>query len=193
MPENSTPMLHQPHVDRRDPFVISVRESERRPGAMRTVRRAAPAPAGLSSDLIGVPEGAPLVLDLRLESVTEGVLVTGTLVATRAGECGRCLDPVHDEFVAELCELFVYPDSATDETSEWDEVDRIVDELIDLEPLVRDVIVLGLPMTPLCRPDCRGLCPTCGQRVDDLPASHTHETLDPRWASLRSYARNSEI
>jgi uncharacterized protein len=160
---------------------------------MLTVRRGAPAPAGLSSELIGVPEGERLVLDIRLESVTEGVLVTGTLVAPRTGECGRCLDPVHDEFVAELCELFVYPDSATDETSEWDEVDRIVDELIDLEPVVRDVIVLGLPMMPLCRPDCGGLCHTCGQRLDDLPAGHTHETLDPRSASLQAYVSPHEV
>ena len=187
MPENSTPTRYAPHLDPRDPFVLPVRELGRRAGAMLTFRRDAPAPAGLRLDLIGVPEGAPLALDVRLESVTEGVLVTGTVTAPRDGECGRCLDPVHDEFVAELCELFAYPDSATDETSERDEVYRIVDELIDLEPVVRDLVVLGLPMTPLCRPDCGGLCPTCGQRLDDLPAGHTHDTIDPRWAALAGF------
>ena len=65
-----------------------------------------------------------------------------------------------------------------------DEVDRIVDDLIDLEPVVRDAVVLGLPVTPLCRADCAGLCPDCGQRLDDLPAGHTHDKIDPRWAGL---------
>ncbi|MEP6598205.1 MAG: YceD family protein [Actinomycetota bacterium] len=188
MPENSTLRRSQDRLDPRDPFVFPIRELGRRPGSMQPTKRDVPAPAGLALDLIGVPDGAPLVLDLRLESVTEGVLVTGTVTGPLAGECGRCLDPVRDDFGAEICELFAYPDSATDETTEQDEVYRIVDELIDLEPVVRDVVVLGLPMTPLCRPDCAGLCPTCGQRLDDLPGDHAHNVLDPRWAALASFA-----
>jgi uncharacterized protein len=151
---------------------------------MRTDRRRVPAPAGLSQDLVGVPEGAPLDLDLRLESATEGVLVTGTVTTTIAGECGRCLDPITDDFEVDVVELFAYPGSVTAETTDEDEVDRIVDDLIDVEPVVRDAIVLGLPATPLCRPECAGLCATCGQRLDDLPAGHAHEQLDPRWAAL---------
>jgi uncharacterized protein len=112
------------------------------------------------------------------------VLVTGTVTTTIAGECGRCLDPVTRDFVVEVVELFAYPNSATAETTDEDEVDRIVGDLIDVEPVVRDAVVLGLPVTPLCRPDCAGLCPTCGQRLDDLPAGHTHEQVDPRWAAL---------
>jgi len=151
---------------------------------MRTVQRRVPAPAGLRLDLIGVPEGAPLDLDLRLESGSEGGLVTGTATTTIAGECGRCLDPVSAEFHVDVGELFAYPGSLTDETTDEDEVDRIVDDLIDVEPVVRDAVVLGLPMTPLCRPDCAGLCSICGQRLDDLPADHAHDMLDPRWAAL---------
>ena len=181
MPENTTPKRH---LDPRDPFVLETRNLGRQPGSMRTIQRRVPAPAGLRLDLIGVPEGAPLELDLRLESATEGVLVTGTVNAPIAGECGRCLDPVSDEFYVDACELFAYPGSVTDETTEEDEVHRIVDDLIDVGPVVRDAVVLGLPMTPLCRPDCAGLCPTCGQRLDDLPAGHTHDELDPRWTAL---------
>ena len=151
---------------------------------MREYRRRAPAPAGLGSDLIGVPDGAPLALDVRLESVTEGVLVTGTVSAPLRGECARCLDPITDELVAELVELFAYPGSVTDETTGADEVHRVDGDHLDIEPVVRDVVVLGLPWTPLCRPDCAGLCPTCGQRLDELPAEHTHEVIDPRWAAL---------
>jgi uncharacterized protein len=141
----------------------------------------------LGHDLVGVPEGAPLDLDLQLESATEGVLVTGMVTTTVAGECGRCLAPVTDEFAVEVFELFAYPGSATAETTDEDEVDRVVDDMIDVEPVVRDAVVLGLPLTPLCRPDCAGLCSTCGQRLDDLPAGHAHEVLDPRWAALTEW------
>lgn len=181
MPENTTPKRH---LDPRDPFVLDTRRLGRQPGSMLTDRRRVPAPAGLSQDLVGVPEGAPLDLDLRLESATEGVLVTGTVAATITGECGRCLDPLDGDFEVEVIELFAYPGSVTAETTDEDEVDRILDDLIDVEPVVRDAVVLGLPTTPLCRPDCAGLCPTCGQRLDDLPAGHAHEQVDPRWAAL---------
>jgi uncharacterized protein len=181
MHENTTPKRHlDPHAA----LVLDTRSLGRQPGSMRTVRRRVPAPAELRLDLVEVPEGAPLDLDLRLESATEGVLVTGTVTAPITGECGRCLDPVFDELAVDICELFAYPGSVTDETTEQDEVDRIVDDLIDVEPVVRDAVVLALPVAPLCRPDCAGLCPTCGQRLDDLPADHAHETLDPRWAAL---------
>jgi uncharacterized protein len=155
---------------------------------MRPLRRVVPVPAGLGSGFVEVPEGASLTLDLRLESVTEGVLVSGTVTAPVASECGRCLDPVSDELALEIVELFAYPNSVTDETAAVDEVHRLKGDLLDLEPVVHDVVVLGLPMAMLCRPDCGGLCPSCGQRLDDLPAGHGHETLDPRWAALRQHA-----
>jgi uncharacterized protein len=88
----------------------------------------------------------------------------------------------------DVVELFAWPDSVTDETTSADEVHRIVGDYLDIEPVVRDGVVLGLPWTPLCRPDCAGLCPTCGQRLDDLPAGHAHETIDPRWAGLAKFA-----
>jgi uncharacterized protein len=187
MPENTTPTSEQ-----RNPFVFELRELGRRAGALREYRRSVPAPAGLGSDLVGVPDGAPLALDLRLESVTEGVLVTGTVTAPITGQCGRCLEPVTDELTVEIVELFAYPDSATDETTEEDEIHRIDGETLDVEPAVRDAVVLGLPWTPLCRPDCAGLCPTCGQRLDELPDGHTHETIDPRWAGLARFTETQE-
>jgi uncharacterized protein len=186
MPENTTPMPPQP-ARGRSPFAFDLRELGRRPGSLKEYRRSVPAPAGLGLDVIGVPEGAPLTLELRLESVTEGVLVTGTVTAPVTGQCGRCLDPVTDELDVEVCELFAYRDSVTDETTEQDEVHRIAGDLLDVEPVVRDAVVLALPWTPLCRPDCPGLCPGCGQRLDELPADHSHETIDPRWAALAAY------
>jgi uncharacterized protein len=154
---------------------------------MRELRRSVPAPAGLGLDLVGVPEGAPLEFDVRLESVTEGVLLTGTVTAPLRGECGRCLDPLTDDLVVDVLELFAYANTLTDATTSADEILRVDGDYVDIEPVVRDAVVLGLPWTPLCRPDCGGLCPTCGQRVDDLPPGHTHEVLDPRWAALAAF------
>jgi uncharacterized protein len=143
-------------------------------------------------DLITVPRGAQVTLELRAESVMEGVLVSGEASATAIGECGRCLIEVTDRIVANICELYAYPDSATDETTDSDEVLRLTGDLIDLEPVVRDALVLALPATPLCRPDCRGLCPECGERLDDLPAEHTHAVTDPRWGALQSLVISPE-
>jgi uncharacterized protein len=179
-------------IDPRGPFILETRDLGRRAGAMRMLERVVPAPAGLSLEVVGVPEGAPLRLDLVLQSVTEGVLVTGTVTAGVEGECGRCLDPVSYDLEVELCELFAYPDSATDETTDEDEISRIVDDLIDVEPVVRDLVVLALPMSPLCQQDCAGLCVDCGQRLDDLPAGHAHQQLDPRWAALAAMTNGTQ-
>ncbi|GAB2475362.1 YceD family protein [Jatrophihabitans fulvus] len=192
MPENTTPNAPAPRAaSPRSLFVFDLRELGRRPGSLREYRRDVPAPAGLGLDVIGVPEGAPLDLELRLESVTEGVLVTGYVVAPLTGQCARCLDPVSQELEVDVQELFAYADSATDSTTEQDEVFRVgvggSDDLLDVEPVVRDAVVLALPWTPLCRPDCAGLCPDCGQRLDDLPAGHAHDQIDPRWAALAGH------
>ena len=189
MPENTTPLPKAPAGARpRSPLVFDLRELGRRPGTLREYQRRVAAPAGLGLDVIGVPEGAPLALDLRLESVTEGVLVTGTVEGQVSGQCGRCLDPLTEDLAVDVCELFAYPDSTTDATTEEDEVYRIDGDLLDVEPVVRDTVVLALPWTPLCRPDCPGLCPTCGQRLEDLPEGHSHDVIDPRWAKLSALA-----
>lgn len=155
---------------------------------MRSYTRTIPspgAPARLGIETIGVPEGSPVELDIRLESVSEGVYVSGTAHAALEGECARCLDPLADEITVELGELFAFPDSATVETTDADEIPRIVDEQLDLEQVVRDALVLALPLAPLCRADCPGLCVDCGEKWADLGPDHGHETLDPRWAALR--------
>jgi uncharacterized protein len=175
-------------VDLASPWVFSVRELGRRAGAMRAFHRDVPAPPGderVGLDVIAVPAGATISLDVRLESVSEGVYVSGSVSAPLAGECARCLDELTDELTVEIAELFAYPDSVTDETTDDDELPRVVGEHVDLEQTVRDAVVLALPLAPLCADDCAGLCPECGGRRADLGPDHTHETLDPRWAALR--------
>ncbi len=135
-------------------------------------------------EVIAVPTGDEVDLDLRLESVAEGVLVSGTASGVAVGECARCLIEIEFPVTARLRELFAYPESTTAATTEDDEIPRLIDDLIDLEPLVRDEIVLALPIAPLCRADCPGLCSECGERLDDLEPGHSHEILDPRWSDL---------
>jgi uncharacterized protein len=155
---------------------------------MRVVERVVPAPKDLGLELIHVPAGADLALTLRMESVTEGVLVSAEIQAPLTGECGRCLREISDTVDVSFQELYAYEHSTTDETTDEDEVGRIQGDLIDLEPEVRDAIVLALPTNPVCLPDCPGLCPDCGEPWDDLPADHRHEQLDARWAALRRLA-----
>ncbi|WP_372453571.1 YceD family protein [Pseudonocardia abyssalis] len=170
------------------PWVFGTRELGRRPGAMKPYTRTVPAPGEperLGLETIGVPEGSPVELEIRLESVTEGIYVSGSAHASLEGECARCLDPLTDEITVELAELFAYPDSVTDETTDADELPRVADEQVDVEQIVRDALVLDLPLSPLCRPDCAGLCVECGEKWAELAPDHGHETLDPRWAALR--------
>ena len=146
---------------------------------MREVRRTLPAPAGWELPLVAVPVGSEVSLDLRLEAVMDGVLVTGTVTAALAAECGRCLEPVTSTLAAPVQELFSYDLPEGDE-----DAPLMVGDLIDLEPILRDAVVLALPATPLCSPDCAGLCSECGARLENAEDGHNHETLDPRWAAL---------
>lgn len=176
MPRNTVPARPDPTA----PWVIDTRDLGRRPGAMRCYHRDVPLPAGLGMDVIGIPAGEQVSLDVRLESVVEGVLVSGTASAPVTGQCSRCLDPLMDSLEVQLTELFAYPDTATDGSTDPDEVSRVVDGLVDLEPVVRDAMLLALPQSPLCSEDCPGLCPECGGKWAELGTDHRHETMDPR-------------
>ncbi len=151
---------------------------------MMTFRQSVPSPSRIGLDLISIDRGAPLDLDLQLQSVSEGVLVTGTVSAPTSGECARCLSPTSGSVTIDLTELFAYPDSATEATSEADEVGHVVDDTIDIEQSVVDAVGLALPMSPLCRPDCPGLCPQCGIPLAEAEPDHHHDQIDPRWAKL---------
>jgi uncharacterized protein len=160
---------------------------------MRAVRQVVPAPKDLGLELISLPEGSDLTLDLHLTSVTEGVYVSGTVSGPLVGECGRCLRAIDDEVRVDIAEMFAYENSTTDETTDEDEMGRVRDDLIDLEPAVRDAVVLALPQNPVCRDDCPGMCPDCGVPWDELPAGHGHEQVDSRWAELSKLRSASEF
>src|SRR5215468_4025280 len=166
-------------------FVFDMRSLGRQPGSFRDETRTAHAPDGLGSGLVSVPAGADVALDMRFEAVSEGVLVTGSAIAPLAGECARCLDPVTSSTEVSLQELYRYlPDPGEDEA---DDEERSLDgDWLDLEPAFRDAVVLALPLSPLCREDCPGLCAECGARLAEAGPDHGHGAdTDPRWAALR--------
>jgi len=170
-----------------------------------------PAPADLHLELVSVPVGVEVALDVRFEAVTEGVLATGTATAPLAGECARCLDPLTSTVTVSFQELYLYSEGRPhgsrevsdkrekydkrakydrhDEDEERDDEERYLDgDLLDLEPALRDAVVLALPMSPLCRDDCPGLCAECGARLADAGPDHGHEdATDPRWAGLKRF------
>jgi uncharacterized protein len=166
------------------PFVVNIARLGRRPGSMFPLHDTVASPERIGLEMIGIAAGAPLDLDLRLESVSEGVLVTGTLSAPITGECARCLTPFTERIHVDLTELFAYPDSLTEATTEADEVGRVVNDLIDLRQPIVDAVGLELPFSPVCRTDCPGLCPRCGVALATAGPDHHHDEIDPRWAKL---------
>ena len=190
-------------LDHRKPLVFDTHELGRRPGALQRLTREIDAPRDLGiAGVIGVPEGAPVELELRLESVMEGVLVTGTARAQAEGECVRCLEPLQLDVEADFQEMFSYPDAddrgrhhhgAEPGDDAEDDEDRLFleDGLFDLEPVLRDAVVLALPMQPVCQDDCLGLCSECGARLTDDP-DHHHDAVDIRWAALQGLAGSLE-
>ena len=150
---------------------------------MRKMSPTLPAPADIAVGMIGVPKDADVQVDMRLEAVMEGVLVTGTARTPLAGECSRCLDPLTAEIVVDFQELFFY---SAEDAAEDDSL--LNGDLLDLEPTFRDAVVLALPLSPVCSDDCAGLCVDCGVKLAEAGPDHRHEKIDARWASLQGLA-----
>lgn len=167
-----------------NPYLIDVRSLGRRAGSMSEVHRTVVAPDRIGLAMTGIPADSEVDLDLRLEAVSEGVLVTGTVSGETTGQCSRCLEALEDTVTVFLTELFAYPASITDATSDDQEVHRIDDDQLDLEQAIIDAVGLELPLAPLCSEDCPGLCAVCGIRLATAEPGHGHETIDPRWAGL---------
>ena len=169
--------------DHRSGLVIDTHELGRRAGEVKQVKRVTEAPEELGIAMIGVPPGSPVALDLMVEAVVEGVLVTGTAEVQLAGQCARCLEELSTSTEVDLQELYLYPDKEPDD----EEASRLEDDLVDLEPLLRDAVVLDLPFTPLCREECAGLCPACGANLNHDPEHNHAEATDARWAGLAAW------
>jgi uncharacterized protein len=172
-----------PRLDPRRPLVFSTRTLGRGAGSEHTETRIVPAQADLRVGLVGVPEGAEFELTVRLEAVSEGVLVTATAMAPVTGECARCLEPLEQQMEVRAQELFGYSPGVGPDAADGYSLDG---DLLDLEPVLRDALVLALPLAPLCRDDCPGLCVECGIQLAKAGTEHSHgPAIDPRWAGLR--------
>jgi uncharacterized protein len=187
-----------PHTHTNAPrgaLVFDMRTLGRQAGSAKTQQLTVPAPDDMRLELARVPVGADMQLDVRFEAVTEGVLVTGSATAPLAGECARCLAPLATSVTASFTELYLYARDRHDRHDRFDENTEQDDEelhldgdLLDLEPVLRDAVVLALPMSPLCREDCPGLCVECGVPLADAGPDHGHEDApDPRWAGLKQF------
>jgi uncharacterized protein len=172
-------------LDPAAPLVFDTAELGRSSGTTMHIERGVPAPEAFGREgVYTVPRSSVVELDVDLTAVSEGVLVDGEVGAVAEGECARCLAPVRDALRVQVQELYAYEGSVTEATTDADEIMRLDGDLLDLEPAVRDALVLAMPVTPLCRPDCPGMCAECGVPWDELPDDHGHETVDPRWAGL---------
>jgi uncharacterized protein len=182
------PKHHRPAAS---PYVFSLREFVRRPGEQRESSTVFPAPAVLGTDVIGVPEGGEVSLDVRFDSLAEGVWVDGTITADAVGECSRCLDEVRLTVSPAIQGLFTDAEVEVGDEEDPSDVYEFDGDVIDLEELVRDAVVTALPFIPLCELDCPGLCDQCGARLADDP-DHAHDVIDPRWSALQGLTETKE-
>jgi uncharacterized protein len=162
-----------------------VRDIAHHPGEMREFTLDVPAPEKWGEGLVSVAAGDSVLVEVRLESVHEGVLASGRVETEYTGVCGRCLTDMAEPVEVEFQELFAYPgEEATDF--------EVQDDHVDLETLVRDAIVLSLPFQPVCQPDCPGLDPATGERMTTSTGTEQREPLDPRWAALQGYSTDHD-
>lgn len=178
---------------------IDVSRLPRQPGSRLEYSAQISAPADLSVAMARVVEGSPIEIDLTLESVVEGIWISGTADVEVQAECSRCLDPIGWSETVALEQMYRYPATdargaliAEDDLSDDESEPEVVDESIDIEEALRDAVVLALPMAPLCSPDCGGICAQCGERVESLDSPHEHPSGDPRWAALEALLTESD-
>lgn len=160
-------------------FRVSVAEILGKPGTYRdmTVRETLPEVGNALARLTG----DPIEARLRAESVVEGVLVTGPVDVQAEFDCARCLTKIAGELSVEVCELYVGPGHEAPPEEDPYRVDGLE---IDLEPMLRDAVTLALPLRPVCREDCKGICARCGQDLNQGPCDCKEDEIDPRWAAL---------
>jgi len=178
------------------PYRINVRDLMHRPGELRERELRVVVPEHLGEGLVSVRAGAELSIDVRLESMHEGILASAQVEAQATGVCGRCLTDITLPVQVDFQELFAYAsreafDREVDDPEVYDT--EVHDDHVDLEPLVRDAVVLSLPFQPVCRPDCPGLDPETGERLVDHPERTAPEPTDPRWAALAEFEASDDV
>jgi len=162
----------------RRPFNVQVAALRKQAGTIRHEEREGLIP-GLGAVSVVVPDDEPIALQVTLSSYPGGITAQGTATTRWRGECRRCGGPVEGTVVAEVRERFA-PTGGSDRD---EEAYPLTGDELDLEPLARDAVLLELPLAPLCREDCAGLCPTCGANLN-TETCDCAPVGDPRWAAL---------
>lgn len=162
------------------PLVVGIADLRRSPGTRRRFEREVVL-TGLGITTAVVPAGAEIGIDLILETMLPGLVASGTITVPWEGECRRCLGPVRASTVVEVREIFD-PHPIEGETYPLGE------DLVDLEPMIRDAVLLALPLAPLCGPACQGpapdLFPTGPADEPGRVEGDAELSADPRWAAL---------
>ena len=163
-------------------FVVPVNDLTRRPGQMNELELDIELAIPMGQGAATVPAGEIVELNLRLESVHDGILATGEVDSTAMADCSRCLEPLKLAVEVDFQELFAY-------SLEQEDDFLVQDEKIDLEQAITDAVVLSLPFKPVCSEDCLGLCSECGVKMAEDP-EHVHQAQnDSRWSELESFRK----
>jgi uncharacterized protein len=157
---------------------MNVADLLRRPGTTREVHLEVPV-TGLENPVTRVDPDQPLTIDLRLESLSAAIVASGRVRGHWNAVCSRCLTPLEADFDLKLREVF-------EEDPIEDETYPLRHDEIDLEQPIRDLVVPELPPVPLCDEGCLGLCPSCGNNLNEGPCGCGSESRDPRWDALRA-------
>jgi uncharacterized protein len=160
-------------------LAVNVRELLNQPGAHKHVVQRGLVPE-MTTPVAWVEPDAEVTVDAEVESVVEGLLVTGQVSVRAKLECARCLRVVDHDLLVDVRELFALdPREAAD-----DGYAVLADDRVPLDAMARDAIVLAFPAAPLCRPDCAGLCQPCGADRNVTDCGHEQGPIDPRWSTL---------
>lgn len=195
------------------PWAVPVAQMAARAGNSMSLHRAFPAPEGIGDCVIGVKPGSDVMVDGDFDAVVDGLMFQGSITAPVHAECARCLMPLRRDWKVDVCVFFPYVDERSqhadnrknrkdvdeDEAQIWDDNDESGNvyplvgggDFADIEALIRDTMVSELPLQPLCEPDCRGLCPQCGENLNEHP-DHRHDVTDIRFAALEGLKEQLE-
>lgn len=186
------------------PWAVSVAQVASRPGQSKEIDATFPAPSGIGDEIVGVDEGADVSVVGSFDSIVDGLILNARISAPVHAECTRCLKPIQRDWTVNVTSFFPYEDKSAagkggkaGKNGKEEEVDIIAGEdevedtyplldggaWADLEALLRDTLVEELPLQPLCKPDCKGLCSQCGIDLNENP-DHQHDMTDIRFAAL---------
>jgi uncharacterized protein len=162
--------------DLRGPFVVDITPLKKAPGSAMQVERTGTID-GLEVTDVRVPTGEPITVAAHLAWAQEDVVVTATVRTHWESECRRCLKQASGDVSVDVREVY-------EPKSDQEETYALSGAQVDLEPLVRDAVLLGLPAAPLCQEGCQGLCPTCGTDLNEGTCDCESSPPDPRWSAL---------